>query len=467
MSWVAHKSGSNRERGQAIVLVALALTTIIAFTGIAIDVGLIMASRRDLVRTTDAAALAAASALSGSPSDTDATRQARAVSRAQEYALLNGFDPAGTGNELAVTFPTTDPPRKLAQVDARRQVNLAFMRLLGFDQVTVRSGGRQGEAAPLDVVIVQDVSVSQLIWNYSMGNTSCLVDPTYTGSRDPAGNIPSNRLACGYAYDPTRPTTTLTPAQWQSAYARTYTPNVPWLPFARQQWAARYFVGSLDARYDQVGVISFSTSAQLRQRLTNRFNFALNAIGDSQETPGNSGSRGLQPGGSTNIADGIAAGVNALTDFAPTGPARDTAVGAMVLLTDGSTTVRLGQTSPAAGCYSGNLSACSGARQDVMAEAQLAAQRGIVIYTIFVGDAAFEQGNSLLMQWVADQTDNRRLDGNYSGPRGLPAGYGPAFSADELKSITDNYYKADPSHPEELTAAYSSILSKIYARLVN
>ena len=461
--------GSHQEQGQAVILVALAMVVIVGFTGLAVDAGLVMVHRRNLVRMTDAAALAAAGALSAPPSVNDAMRQARAVQRAREYATLNGFDPDDAGHSLQITFPTASPPRKLTRIEASRPVGLAFMKLLGFDQVTVSSGGRVAEAAPLDVVIVQDVSVSQLIWNFSMGNTSCLVDPTYTGSRDPASDIPSSRLACGHAYTPSEPTTAsqLTYAQWWAAKQGTAAPNVPWLPFARQQWAARYFVNNLDSRYDQVAIVSFSSSAQVHQNLTNQYNLALNAIGYSPETPGETGSAGLRPGGSTNIAQGIAVGLGVLTNFAPSGPARETAVGAMVLLSDGSTTVRLGQTSPQGGCYSQNLPACAPARQDVMDQAQIAANSGIVIYTIFIGDSNWERDNALLMQYVADLTDNRRLDGDYSGSRNLPTGYAPAFTPEELASVTDNYYRADPNYPEELQAAYDSILSKIYTRLVN
>ena len=69
------------------------------------------------------------------------------------------------------------------------------------------------------------------------------------------------------------------------------------------------------------------------------------------------------------------------------------------------------------------------------------------------------------MQWVADLTDNRKLDGNYSGSRSLPGGYGPAFSAAELATVTSNYYHADPANPQELVTAYDAILAKIYTRL--
>jgi hypothetical protein len=451
-------------------MVALMAIVLLGFTGLALDVGRILVVRRNLVQIVDASALAAASALSGPPLSDDATHQSRARLRATEYAKLNGFDVSTQGYTMTVTFPISNPLKKLVQVEASRPVNTIFMPLLGINQVTVSSGGRQGEAAPLDVVVLQDCSVSQLVWNYSMGDTSALVDPSYAGSRDPASNIPAASLAAGNSYDPTRATSNpypLTHAQWLAAKNGTTHPNVPWEPFARQQWAARYFVNSLDPRYDKVGIASFSSSASLNQPLTNNLNLALMAIGNSPETAGQTGSRGLQPGGGTNIAQGLSAAMNALTDFGPSGPARDTAVGAIILLTDGSTTTRLGTTDPG-NCNSFSLgnSDCVLARSDVIAQAQIAAQKGIMIYTIFVGDSAWEHDNALLMQYISDLTDNRRLDGTYTGTRNLPTGYGPAFNSTELATVTSNYYRADPNNPAELQNAYDAILAKIYTRLV-
>ncbi len=220
-------------------------------------------------------------------------------------------------------------------------------------------------------------------------------------------------------------------------------------------------------RYDKVSICSFSSSATVNQKLTSTLGLALAAIGSSPETVGQTGSSGLRPGGGTNIAQGLSAAIFALTDFEPTGPARENAVGAIILLTDGSTTTKLGQTSPGS-CSSTNMGSgdCIDARQDVVDQAQIAAARGIVIYTIFVGDATWENDNALLMQYVADLTDNRRLDGSYIGSRSLPSGYAPAFTTAELASVTSNYYHVDPNNPAQLQAAYDSILSKIYTRLV-
>src|SRR5688572_20918468 len=83
------------ERGQVAVLMAVAMVALLGMAGLAVDVGQIMVHRRELVRVADAAALGAASALTGSASDSDTLRQRRATDRAHEYALLHNFDPDG------------------------------------------------------------------------------------------------------------------------------------------------------------------------------------------------------------------------------------------------------------------------------------------------------------------------------------------------------------------------------------
>jgi hypothetical protein len=114
------------------------------------------------------------------------------------------------------------------------------------------------------------------------------------------------------------------------------------------------------------------------------------------------------------------------------------------------------------GCDSSNPQNCSLCRGDAMAQAQDAMEEGLVIYTIFVGNDTYQlnNGGGLLLQWIADLTDNRKLDGAYTGTRNLPTGYGAPLSP----SPTQNYYRA--ADYDELQAAYDSILKKIYTRLV-
>jgi hypothetical protein len=83
-----------------------------------------------------------------------------------------------------------------------------------------------------------------------------------------------------------------------------------------------------------------------------------------------------------------------------------------------------------------------------------------MIYTIFVGTSADEQLHGLTLQWIADLTDNRKLDGTYASPRNFPTGYTPPLTP----SPTENYFRAYTD--EELLDAYNTILTKIYTRLV-
>jgi von Willebrand factor type A domain len=349
-------------------------------------------------------------------------------------------------------------------------VALVFMRLFGLYQAVVTSSARQSESVSLDVVLVQDVSISQLVINHDMqadpisGHNGLMKLP-YSGNTEA---VPDGDRAPGYYYRPDFPTTDY---HWPPTdtlhYAITDTnkpgrENVPWEPFEQQQAAAHFFINQLDPRYDKVAVISFSDSATTLTNLTNAFTNAHIAIGYSPTTTGQIGMIGMKPTGGTAMAAGISAGIAALTNYTY---ARQDAVGAIILITDGSATNRLDGSRPQ-GCNSGNLAPCSPCRDDVMAQARLAASKGIVIYTIFVGDAVFEQNNALLLQWVADLTDNGQLDGDYSGSRDLAnGGWAPAYDAIWFQThVSENYHLA--SSQSGLQQAYQAILEKIYTRLL-
>ena len=67
--------------GRSLALIALSLLALVGIVGLAMDVGRIMAARRELARLTDAAALAAAGALTTLPSERD-MQHPRAQARA-------------------------------------------------------------------------------------------------------------------------------------------------------------------------------------------------------------------------------------------------------------------------------------------------------------------------------------------------------------------------------------------------
>jgi Tfp pilus assembly protein PilX len=75
---------NNNERGQIVVILAIALVAILGITALAVDGSMIYAERRDDQSTADSAALAAAQ--SASASATCAVGRSQAISTAQQYA---------------------------------------------------------------------------------------------------------------------------------------------------------------------------------------------------------------------------------------------------------------------------------------------------------------------------------------------------------------------------------------------
>ena len=125
------------ERGQALVLFALGLAAFCGLVGLAVDVGQIVATRTDLQKTADAAALAAAQDL---PTTTTAQ------STADDYVLDNG----GSNTSATVTFTQTYAANDTITVTAKRHVSYSFMRALGLSgtdvtaTATVRVGNYAG-----------------------------------------------------------------------------------------------------------------------------------------------------------------------------------------------------------------------------------------------------------------------------------------------------------------------------------
>ena len=111
------------------------------------------------------------------------------------------------------------------------------------------------------------------------------------------------------------------------------------------------------------------------------------------------------------MAAGLRQGLYELTRFPPGGNARESTVAAMILLSDGSPTRTLSGGSPV-DCDSTHPEYCGDARNDTMDQAWEAANRGVVVYTIFVGDEESALDHALMLQWIADLTEDRRLDGS-------------------------------------------------------
>ena len=98
---------SNRRRGAVAALVAICMVPLIGVMAIALDGGLMLASRRRAQTVADAAAYSAACQLytnsSTDPTGLDVTGKARAVALANTKA--NGFNNDGSTNKVEVNFP--------------------------------------------------------------------------------------------------------------------------------------------------------------------------------------------------------------------------------------------------------------------------------------------------------------------------------------------------------------------------
>lgn len=123
-----------RNRGQVLVLVALAIIVLLGFSALAIDLGYLYTVRHELQRCADAGALAGASAFKddGKGSDNNGTKN-RARSRAKDFATKDKVitSTLNPNNEVVVKFKDEDPTLSYFQirVETSRTAGLIFGRI--------------------------------------------------------------------------------------------------------------------------------------------------------------------------------------------------------------------------------------------------------------------------------------------------------------------------------------------------
>jgi len=120
------------EKGQVLVLVALAIFVLLGFAALGIDVGFIYSVRHELQRSADAGALAGASAfIDVGPWSTTLTDPAMVAAKARALDFASRDNVIGSrldqASEITVTFPSQDN----VQVTTQRTANLFFARILG------------------------------------------------------------------------------------------------------------------------------------------------------------------------------------------------------------------------------------------------------------------------------------------------------------------------------------------------
>jgi hypothetical protein len=174
------REGNFRERGQAMVITAVAFLAMLAFAGLVTDAGSLYLNFTRLKRGLDAAAVAAANEIRDSSLPT-AQRRALIRESAREMLALNDIDDiysletylcedAGKPAGFASVCPAAgEIKRKLAWIQATQNSPVYFLQLFGVTDVPITTHSI-GEAASLDVVIVIDTSES-------MGSDTDIVAP--------------------------------------------------------------------------------------------------------------------------------------------------------------------------------------------------------------------------------------------------------------------------------------------------
>lgn len=159
------------ERGQAIVLLALAMVGMVAIVGLMTDTGILLIEYAKLKRGIDAAAIASAQQFRRGFTGADL------ATAAQQFLILNNSDASNINVYRCKLNPNTGviegtsdgtiheddlcttPRRKLLRVEATRTVTFGFLRVIGITSTQITASS-VGEAASIDLVLVIDTSAS-------------------------------------------------------------------------------------------------------------------------------------------------------------------------------------------------------------------------------------------------------------------------------------------------------------------
>lgn len=197
MSQIDEKSKSNfrgqrSQRGQVLIIVVFAITALVAFVGLVVDLGLVFIQYGRLRRSVDAAAIAASLQYREGYTDSELSQAAK------EFLQLNGInDPSVLvetcrsnislcdTNHDGVVSPTEE--RKFVHVVASSNVQLAFLPVIGIRSVPLQAEA-VSEAASVDLVLLLDRSESMTDGSADPNEQ----DPSQCNSENPGGNIPGN-----------------------------------------------------------------------------------------------------------------------------------------------------------------------------------------------------------------------------------------------------------------------------------
>ncbi len=154
-----HRSEA-RQRGQVLIIVGLSLAVLIGAVGLAVDSGRAYGVKARLNAAVDAAAIAAARALSEGADDN--ARRANAVAVGERFFQMNYPDGFLGSTPSAPTITAVHEASGYWRVNASATANMptTFMRVLAGDTVVAPSAAGEAIRRDLDVMLVMDVSGS-------------------------------------------------------------------------------------------------------------------------------------------------------------------------------------------------------------------------------------------------------------------------------------------------------------------
>lgn len=326
------------------------MVALIAFAGIVTDTALVYVQYGHLRRAVDAAAVAAAGQM----------REGRYIDSLKDAArqtiVLHGLDV----NEVTIRVPPylggsdhyyqicggdltgllenedpsmcSDPPRKLVKVTANSPVQLAFLRIIGFNSINLNAEA-EGEAATLDVALVLDRSWS-MAWDTPY-DSSTMVGPNRDyacyddGDKTTFWNTEcfNNTNICNGSI-----TTTLTCERMNKVLD-----------------ASLRFMDRLQAPFDRAALVTFDRYATTVVTMTTDLEYVLDILeGDvpsqritvyNEETPCRMAGGDIWECANTNLGMGM---ILANNQFTSSSLRRDDAVWVMIVLSDGSANAAVG-----------------------------------------------------------------------------------------------------------------------------
>lgn len=322
------------QRGQALILIALAFVGLAAFIGLAVDAGILFIHYGHLRRGVDAAALSAANQF----------REGRTLAQLQASALqvleLNGLDPNSIGVEVETcdTNPGDpqlchNPPRKLVRVNGTVTAYFAFLPIIGINSWDLFANAIS-EAASVDIVLAIDTSESET-YDASCQNATdddAWYEDTYGSGADGDPND-----GCGG-----NPVLGVVPDDWMRDPDHC-NPDKQCRPFRDIQDASVSLTTRLLPPYDRMAIVTYDLNAVVRMNLNHQSAFGLSNADyltalqtqimslDVYKFPGCAGYP-PSPAGctSTNIAGGLLQAGNQFGAFK-----REEAVWIVILLSDG------------------------------------------------------------------------------------------------------------------------------------